>query len=198
MFGFLKSLVSKKELSSLDQKLSSSFQGVKSDTSTLFEWVKYLNSRFQQQQISLDQINNKLSKITVIDDKETKEAIKNISILHQRLNETINYCHFLGQKTDQLLTKIDEKTPKQSFKQRLIKKITRNSKDYVKTVILNMISKYEGVNSVKLREIVVEEQGLCSKSSFYRTLSDLERDREVDIKHSGPDRLYFPRLIKKV
>ena len=128
-----------------------------------------------------------------------REALDNIHTLHLRLNETIHFCNHLDQKTNTLSGKLDnEKTPIKSFKEKLIRKITKNSKNYVKTIILNLISKYGGLPSIKLREIVVEEQGLCSKSSFYRTLTELENSEEVEIHHNGPERIYFPKLLQKV
>lgn len=205
MFEFFKNFASKKELSNLDNKLAKSFTGVRTDTSTLFEWIKYLDQRLSEQQKILSEINQKVSNLPNKDyGKEVSEALENISSLHQKLNQTINYCHHLNQRTEHIETKPIERTiiretikekPK-TFKERLIRKITRNSKNYVKTVVLNLISKYEGISSTKLREIVVEEQGLCSKSSFYRTLTELENSDEVEIKHQGSERIYLPKLLK--
>ncbi|MCK5107684.1 MAG: hypothetical protein KAQ83_03075 [Nanoarchaeota archaeon] len=206
MFNIFKNFASKKELSYLDNKLSKSFGGVRQDTSTLFEWIKYLDQRISEQQKTLSEINQKVSNIPKKDyGKEVNEALENIHSLNEKLNQTISYCHHLNQKTEYkekpvektIVREIIQEKPK-TFKERLIKKITRNSKNYIKTVILNLISKYEGISSAKLREIVVEEQGLCSKSSFYRTLTELENSGDVEVKHQGPERIYISRLLKTV
>jgi hypothetical protein len=206
MFSFFKKFVTRKDISQLDNKLSKSFNSVRTDTSTLFEWIKYLDQRLTQQQNSIQQINQEISQIPKENySKEVREALENISSLQQRLNDTINYCNYLGQKTEGMESKLQ--TPKKivkevikqkpkTFKERLMRKISKNSKNYVKTVILNMISKYEAISSVKLREIVVEEQGLCSKSSFYRTLKELEQSDQVEVKHQGSERIYIPKLLK--
>ena len=59
------------------------------------------------------------------------------------------------------------------------------------------IQKYESISSLKLREIVVEEQGLCSKSSFYRLLTELEDSGEVDVARQGTEKLYLSKLVKR-
>ena len=60
-----------------------------------------------------------------------------------------------------------------------------------------MIQKYESISSLKLREIVIEEQGLCSKSSFYRLLTELEESGEVDVARQGTEKLYLSKLVKR-
>ena len=82
----------------------------------------------------------------------------------------------------------DQKT---AIKEKIIKKITKNSKNYIKSVIYSLIKKYGRISAPQLKEIVVEEQGLCSKSSFYRLLSELESDNEVGIIRQGKEKLYL-------
>jgi len=200
MFNFIQKFATKKDLSSLDVKLGKSFKGVKTDTKTLYEWIKYMNQKIESQQIILESLNQKISNLPSSDyGKEIKDTMENIHVLNSKLNETIHFCHHLDQKTDHINHNlVKDKTPIKSFKEKLIKKITKNSKNYVKTIILNLISKYEGLSSTKLREIVVEEQGLCSKSSFYRTLTELEKSGELEVHYEGPERIYLPKLLKSV
>ncbi|MBC8444418.1 hypothetical protein H8D83_02415, partial [Candidatus Woesearchaeota archaeon] len=91
-----------------------------------------------------------------------------------------------------------ENPPKPSFKEKLIQKITRNSKGYVKNLVFSLIQKYENISSLKLREIVVDEQGLCSKSSFYRILTEIEESDHIDIVRQGNEKLYLSKLIKRI
>lgn len=79
------------------------------------------------------------------------------------------------------------------LKERLIKKITKNSKDYVKTVIRSLITKYDKISGPQLKEIVVEEQGLCSKSSFYRLLAELEQESDISIIQDGKEKIYLSK-----
>ena len=54
------------------------------------------------------------------------------------------------------LEKLEHK--KLSIKEKIIKRLTRNSKDYVKSVILSYIKKYEKISALQLKEIIVDEQ----------------------------------------
>lgn len=76
------------------------------------------------------------------------------------------------------------------LKEKVIREVARRSKDYVKNVIHNLIQKYEKASGLQLREIVVEEQKLVSKSSFYRLLQELEDERRIAVLHRGKEKIY--------
>ena len=68
------------------------------------------------------------------------------------------------------LEKLEQK--KAIIKEKIIKRITKNSKEYVKSIIISYIKKYGKISALQLKEMVVEEQGLCSKSSLRRNRLD--------------------------
>jgi len=78
------------------------------------------------------------------------------------------------------------------LKQRVVREVARRSKDYVKGVIFNFIQKYGHASGLQLREIVVEEQKLVSKSSFYRLLQELEDDGKIAVEQRGKEKFYTP------
>jgi hypothetical protein len=80
---------------------------------------------------------------------------------------------------------------KEGIRERLVRKIAKNSKDYVKSVIYSLIKKYNQISAPQLKEIVVEEQGLCSKSSFYRLLGEMEEENEVESLQKGKEKIYL-------
>jgi DNA repair ATPase RecN len=86
------------------------------------------------------------------------------------------------------LQKLEHKSP--SFKEKIVKKLTRNSKDYIKGVMLSYIKKYEKVTALQLKEMVVDEQRFCSKSSFYRLLEEIEKQGEVGVIKQGKEKHY--------
>ena len=85
---------------------------------------------------------------------------------------------------------------KAAIKEKIIKRITKNSKEYVKSIILSYIKKYEKISALQLKEMVVEEQGLCSKSSFYRILEEIETLEEIATVKKGKEKHYMARRIK--
>ncbi len=92
------------------------------------------------------------------------------------------------------LEKLEQK--KTAIKEKIIKRITKNSKDYVKTIIFSYIKKYEKISALQLKEMVVEEQGLCSKSSFYRILDEIEGMDEIAAVRKGKEKHYMARKMK--
>lgn len=76
----------------------------------------------------------------------------------------------------------------QALRDKVVQRITRNSKDYLKSMILSMITKYGQISALQLREMIVEEQGLASKSSFYRLLEELEDEGAITVVHDGKEK----------
>lgn len=99
------------------------------------------------------------------------------------------------QQLHQRLEKLESK--KATIKEKIIKRITKNSKDYIKSIILSYIKKYGKITGLQLKEMVVEEQGLCSKSSFYRLLEEIEEDPEIGVIKTGKEKHYIAKITKK-
>ncbi len=99
------------------------------------------------------------------------------------------------QQLHQRLEKLEAR--KATIKEKIIKRITKNSKDYVKSIVLSYIRKYGKITAMQLKEMVVEEQGLCSKSSFYRLLEELEEDPEIGVIKKGKEKHYIAKMTKK-
>ena len=51
--------------------------------------------------------------------------------------------------------------------------------------------------ALQLKEIVVEEQALCSKSSFYRLLEEIEQEPEIGVVKKGKEKHYITNISKK-
>lgn len=78
-----------------------------------------------------------------------------------------------------------------SLKEHILRRITRNSKNYIKSSILSLVAKYGRISALQMREILVEEQALCSKSSFYRLLEELENSDGLKAVYDGKEKVYF-------
>ncbi len=83
-----------------------------------------------------------------------------------------------------------EKLPSTALKEKLMRKLARNSKDYIKNLVLGLVHKYSKMGALQLREIVVEEQGLCSKSTFYRILEEMEKEHALQVVSDGKHTVY--------
>ena len=71
-----------------------------------------------------------------------------------------------------------------------MRKLARNSKEYIKNLVLSLVHKYTRMGALQLREIIVEEQGLCSKSSFYRILEEMESENSLQVVSDGKHTIY--------
>lgn len=200
---FKKRIYSQVETHSL---IKASFANVKRDTALLFQWVNYINQKLQQQEELFYHLQGEISNIP-----KTKESIReaidsyysNIGILDKlkTIEQRIDNLYIQKPSTEkseelksiiQRLDSIEQK--RQGIKQKLIQRLARNSKDYLKSVILSLIRKYEKISAQKLREIVVEEQALCSKSSFYRFLEEIEKDDTIGVIKTGKEKSYLSKL----
>jgi len=83
-----------------------------------------------------------------------------------------------------------------NLREKILRKIIKSSKDHVKNLIKNLIIKYGQISALHLREIIVEEQGLCSKSSFYRILEELETDEDISVMHDKKEKKLSYNNIK--
>ncbi len=79
------------------------------------------------------------------------------------------------------------------IQEQVMRRIAKNSKEYVKTMIRRLIHQYERISALQLREIVVEQQSMCSKSSFYRMLEEIEQGEDVAVVSQGKEKVYLSK-----
>ncbi len=133
--------------------------------------------------------------------KQLHEKLRNLeqkhSLLHDKHDNLREMHKELSQKPVQNVILNEKPMEKKShFKDKLIVNLAKNSKNYVKTSILNIIKRYGEIKGSKIKEMVVEEQKLCSKSSLYRILSEIEKEQEeLTVIRQGKDKNYS---IKKI
>ena len=120
-----------------------------------------------------------------------KQPIVHTQHIHQMDNEHIQKLNSLQDKLDTL-----EKAKKATLKEKIVQKITRKSKDYMKSMLLSYIRKYEKITALQLKDMIVEEQGLMSKSSFYRLLEEIEEEPEIAVVKEGKEKHYLFKVLK--
>ena len=222
---------------SIRSALAKSFETVRKDTDSLYQWVQFLHQKIQSQEQTIESLRQSQSQIeshllgpddvrVLIDQHHSiqqVEAIRSsISQLQHRIemmasmhdshhsqigtvggtmaeHETVLNDH--KERLNALVSKLDylnESAEKKgsSLKEKIVKTITRNSKTYVKNTIQNYIEKYHQMPALQLKEMVVDEQGLCSKSSFYRLLNELEVDQKVSVMRDGKQKIYIANTPK--
>ncbi|MBI2541810.1 hypothetical protein HYV80_03825 [Candidatus Woesearchaeota archaeon] len=208
-----------KKLNRINDALKKSFANVKKDTGNIFQWLNYFYRKSMEQEQMLRQLQMELSYTPktreeirrIIDEYYSFEPIMGkIKELNERVNELSRRQSVQTERApvpaakesfadvshiEKRLERLEQK--KFSIKEKIIRRITRNSKEYVKSVMLSYIRKYERISALHLKEIVVDEQNFCSKSSFYRLLEEIEGTDEVGVIRHGKEKHYLAKAIKQ-
>lgn len=208
-----------KKLAELDRSVAQSFVKVKTDTDTLFQWVTYLHQQNQQlaeqnsalkrlaeeQKFALNEL-----KVTVSHMPKTPHEIKLLVDQFYSFEPVLQRIKHIEQKIELLEMRRSsvrpleqhspsvshpapapvEKAPSSALKEKLMRKLARNSKDYIKNLVLGLVHKYGKIGALQMREIIVDEQGLCSKSSFYRILEEMEAESSLQVISDGKHTVY--------
>ena len=206
-----------KKLNQINEVLKRSFVNVKRDTSNIFQWLNYFYRKNIEQEQTIKKLQSEISYIPktrdeikkIIDDYYSFESlVGKIKELNYRMAELEGKQHIYNEELisqpllrepqidisdfEKRLEILEQK--KISIKEKMTKRLTRNSKEYVKSVIVSYIKKYEKISALNLKEIIVDEQSFCSKSSFYRLLNEIEDLDDIGIIKQGKEKHYVYKI----
>jgi hypothetical protein len=98
-------------------------------------------------------------------------------------------------EVESLTNRLDHLERKRTtIRERIVKKIVKNTKLYVKNLLIGYIKRYGKVSALQLKEMIVHDQQLCSKSSLYRMLDEIEREPDIGVIKTGKEKHYFSNL----
>jgi len=213
--GLLWKTETERKLEIMNRILFSSFQNVKNDTAKLFEWISYLyyqnqqlSYQSQQQYAQIQHLQDELGRIPrsreeiklIIDSYYSFDKVNDrIQEINARVDKLISAQSPILDNIERIHNKIEnmqKPEPKANLREKILQRITKNSKTYVKNLIVSFIQKYGKISALQLRELIVEEQGLCSKSSFYRMLEEIEAEENVSVMSDGKQKHYMCKLVK--
>jgi hypothetical protein len=181
----------------------------------LVEQTSVLKRLTEEQKLSLHEL-----KVTVNHIPKTADEIRRLVDMHYSLDPVLSRMKHIEQKLELIEMRKERehhsqsvssapkpqvhevpepvvKKPQEAIREKLIRKFARNGKEYVKNLINSMVHKYGKVGALQLREIIVEEQGLCSKSSFYRILEEMEAENLLHVVSKGKHTVYVPVASKE-
>lgn len=199
------------KLARMDARLTESFDRVKQDTQAIYQWLNYFYDEANKQKALITHQRETIEELQdqVDEMPKTKEEIKAIVDAYYDHETLLDRMRQITEKIEHLEAMKKAPEPRRvivreapvqkqvsALREKMIKKIARNSKDYVKSMILSLIRKYGRISAMALREIVVDEQGLCSKSSFYRLLEEIEKEEGITAISSGREKVYVSELSK--
>jgi len=199
------------QIARLDAKLVAAFDKVKRDNAAVYQWLNFFYDEANKQkavnshqQEAISELKSRLKEMPQpLSRTEIKEMVDSFYD-HETLMERVQH---ISDKLDKI-EESKQKTPARrivqqpavrpvsAFREKMVKKIARNSKDYIKSMVLSMIRKYGRISAMALREMIVDEQVLCSKSSFYRLLEEIEQEEGITSISSGREKVYVSELSK--
>lgn len=206
---------SKKE-NRIGMLIKASFDHVRQNFDHVFGWVNYLNQKQSDQDNKLDYMGKRIENIELYLSQipNLNAQIRNIVDLHYNYETVLKRLNGIEEKMRHISTSNNQIPQEQFFeiknrletiekrkedlksnlKEKMLKNITRNSKEYIKSTLLSLVRKYERVSAFKLKEIIVEEQALCSKSTFYRILEEIEKRDDIEVVWEGKEKVFLLRL----
>ncbi|MBW3002564.1 hypothetical protein KY338_05390 [Candidatus Woesearchaeota archaeon] len=204
-------------LAQMDAKIADSFNRVKQDTAAVYQWLDFFYEESNKQKTLIKHQRERIDAMKQ-ELEELESAPKSMTDVKRIVDSFYDFDEMrerLGQLSERL-DSVEEKAraqpqekrvvvretapaarPVSALREKMMKKITRNSKDYIKSMIVSLIRKYNRISAMALREIVVDEQALCSKSSFYRLLEEIEKDADITVISSGREKVYVAELPKR-
>ena len=195
----------------MNSLLARSFANVKRDTQNIFSWLNFLNQQNQQQQQKIKQLELDFSYIP-----KRPEDIRKIIDSYYSFDNIMEKIKLLNEKIDNLPLKSSSQTitapreiyniekrlssleeqRKATIREKVVQRVSKNSKEYVKSLILSYIRKYSQISGLQLKEMIVQDQGLCSKSSFYRLLDEIETMEDIGTAKKGNQKYYLYKQMK--
>jgi tetrahydromethanopterin S-methyltransferase subunit B len=178
------------QVEKIDRKLSN-FEDSHRDIISLKFKLEEVTSKLKQLESAehlsprIEEIKEKIKEI-----EESHEPLKRHIEEHKERLDSLEQPRVVHQQVKQIQRTIP------TLRENLIRKIAKSSKDHIKTILKSLIAKYGQISAMQLREILVEEQGLCSKSSFYRILEELEKDENITVMHEKKEKKYIYNVAK--
>ncbi len=217
MFWIKRQSSTERKLTQMNSLLLKSFSNVKDDTRKIFQWLNFLYQKNQEQENRIRQLHLELSYIP-----KRPEDIRKIIDSYYSFDNLTERIKMINEKVDRLASRREsepyiqpvqlqqpeiqeiesrlkqlEEQKKATIREKVIKRVTRNSKEYVKNLILSYIRKYTQIGALQLKDMVVYDQGLCSKSSFYRLLEEIEAMEGIGTVMKGKQKYYLYKQIKE-
>ena len=151
------------------------------DKDSFYEKIQPFDEKMDTFNEKIDVFNERIN--------DFDEIISKLRNIRSRPVESEDYLLKIEQ-IEKRIHLLETRYKPKTVKEKIMTKISRRSKEYMKGMVLSLIKKYGRMSALQLREMVVEEQGLLSKSSFYRLLTEIEGSDEVSMLSEGKEKVY--------
>ena len=211
-----------RKLRNLHVQLISSFSKIKQDMAHTNQWIHFLYKQNLNMEDSLNNLSQKFDDAAQNSDtgkimqlySSFNEIQSKVSSLKSQVDNIPHSNNSIISKIDALMARMDsissrvddietkkpvsqKSTSKNNLQKVILKDLDKKSKDYISNFIFSLIKKYEKISASQLKRIVVDEQALCSRSTFYRILLELEDSDSLDLINTKKEKQYVFKLSKE-
>ncbi|MBT4651384.1 hypothetical protein HOC13_02565 [Candidatus Woesearchaeota archaeon] len=197
----------------LQHQLHQQNQHLRNQNYTIQQQQQYQQSHHQQQQHHqqiIQDLHTKVSSHRSLSSEDLSRAVDQnprIDALRQRMRQMEEKIDLLLTKhgyTDEKILNIHEKIAKleelqrpsrQSLKEKIVKTFSRSGKTYLKNLVFSYIQQHKKISALQLKDIVVDQQGLTSKSSFYRILEEIEQSEQITTIRDGKQKFFILKTV---
>lgn len=97
---------------------------------------------------------------------------------NQKLMDENNALRGMPNNNKDMISQIVKETIKQMPRPTIIRRFNRKRKSIIQNRIQNLASRNLSISDIK--EIIVEQEQLCSRASFYRYINNLKNKQKID------------------
>lgn len=108
-----------------------------------------------------------------------KESFSKIREDMKKMSSEISSLKKENKELRERINTLEKTREKVSLKKEIMSKFDKNKKNVIKQKIVELIQ-FKKAPISEIKEIIVDQQGYCSKASFYRYVEELKRDRKVN------------------
>jgi hypothetical protein len=164
------------ELEALKLVLKQTFANIKSDIATSktelsvnSKEVERLHESLRKLEVQMLQLQDGIKKLQEMQPVQSASTASINSVQINTNQEMISKLAELEKKMES-----QSKLPENGLHAQILRRVDRNRKSLIKKKILSIVSTQE-LSLPELKDIIVNEQQLCSKASFYRYFEDMKR-----------------------
>ncbi|MEK6967665.1 MAG: hypothetical protein AABX51_03480 [Nanoarchaeota archaeon] len=177
----------------LDDALTSAFGKVRQDTHNLFSWISYFHQHLTDHRKETHHLRQKFeeqNKHIIYLHHKIEELEKKIGIIETKPVQVPQIVHFSEPNPNQIRTKPEPvaNLRRPRFEEKVLSKIRTKKRPYILQKILDTIGE-AGYSTKELERIIVDEQQLCGRTSFYSYIKELRLKKQISLKEKEFDKV---------
>lgn len=163
--------------------LIESFTRIKNDIMNLkteIESLKKENSDLKEKITIYENLLNNKDLKNQLNEINNKEEIKDFNLLtNKSYNDLKSNKEFNSDLIKIIVKEAVETAIKKQKKPNFIEKINKNRKNIIINRLLNL-AEQKNLSTSEIKEIIVDQENLCSKATFYRYIEKLKKKQLID------------------